>query len=97
MPGFVAAVQPSVTVPMGLTHLYYICFLSGFAISASVFSLLHFIFPAVTSQRFVADGTSPRELMKEYQERWDAEIVESATDTEKNAVVESREVDASDF
>lgn len=97
MPGFVAAVQPSVTVPIGLTHLYYICFLSGFAISASIYCLLHLIFPAVGSKQFVADVASLRELMKEYQDRWDGQTIESASDTDKNGVVLSREVDAPYF
>lgn len=71
MPGFVAAVQTSITVPIGLTHLYYICFLSGFAISAGVYCFLHFVFPAKMSQGFVKDGSSPAYLQRDYQERWD--------------------------
>ena len=46
MPGFMAAIQPSATVSIGLTHLYYICFLAGFAISASIYYIPHFIFLA---------------------------------------------------
>ena len=97
MPGFVTAVQPSVIVPVGLTHLYYICLMYGFATGASIYCLLHFIFPAVASKQFVADATSPRELMKGYQDRWNGQTVASARDTDKNRVVVSREVDASYF
>lgn len=71
MPGFVASVQPSVTVPIGLTHLYYICFLAGFAISAGLYCALHFVFPDRASQAFVRNAPEARVLMREYQDRWD--------------------------
>jgi NCS1 family nucleobase:cation symporter-1 len=71
MPGFIAAVQPSITVPIGLTHLYYICFLSGFAISASVYCTLHFVFPTRAVKDFVVKSAPAEVLMREYQERWD--------------------------
>jgi len=74
MPGFIAAVKPSITVPKALTHLYYLCFLSGFAISASLYVFLHFVFPAKASQAFVKNGSTPASLMRKYQERWDGEI-----------------------
>ena len=68
MPGFIVAVQLSVTVPVGLTHLHYICFLAGFAISAIIYCALHFVFPAHASKQFVAEDLSARELMREYGE-----------------------------
>lgn len=71
MPGFVASVQTDVSIPIGLTHLYYICFLVGFAISASVYCLLHFVFPARMSEEFVKDGASAAFLMQEYRDRWE--------------------------
>ncbi len=93
MPGFVAAVDSSITVPIGLTHLYYICFLVGFAISASVFCLLHLIFPAKDVVHFVASNPSAKFLMAEYQDRWDGESSEVSEDASKNAHVVDREVD----
>jgi NCS1 family nucleobase:cation symporter-1 len=95
MPGFVAAVQPSITVPIGLTHLYYICFLAGFAISASIYCSLHFIFPARELKQFVENSPSAKELMVEYQERWDGESSEFVSDVDKNAQVLDREVNFS--
>jgi NCS1 family nucleobase:cation symporter-1 len=73
MPGFVASVQPSVTVPIGIIHLYYICFLVGFVISASLYCFLHFIFPAKSLQEFVKNGSTPASLMSQYQDRWDGD------------------------
>ncbi|KAE8331902.1 permease for cytosine/purines, uracil, thiamine, allantoin-domain-containing protein [Aspergillus sergii] len=43
LPGFVAHVDPSVAVPVGLTRIYYICFFTGTAISAGVYTALHCI------------------------------------------------------
>lgn len=60
-------------MPIGLTHLYYICFLSGIAISASVFIALHYLFPAEQVKEFVDSAPSPAILQVEYRERWDAE------------------------
>ncbi|CZR69975.1 related to uracil permease [Phialocephala subalpina] len=95
MPGFVASVQPSVTVPIGLTHLYYICFLAGFSISASVYCGLHFIFPAEGLNRFVASSPPARALMAEYQDRWDGETSEVVSDFGKDTRVVDREVNFS--
>lgn len=92
MPGFVASVDTSITVPTGLKHLYYICFLVGFAISASVFCLLHLVFPAKDVVHFVASNPSARFLMAEYQDRWDGESSDVAEDVSKNARVVDREV-----
>lgn len=58
---------------MGLTHLYYICFLSGLFITSAVYCALHFIFPVKKINDFL-DSASPAEtLMREYRERWDEE------------------------
>jgi NCS1 family nucleobase:cation symporter-1 len=71
MPGFISAVSPSITVPLGFTHLYYICFLSGFTISAAVYSSLHTLFPARAVQAFVKHAPEPKVLMRMYQQKWD--------------------------
>ncbi|KAF8851032.1 NCS1 nucleoside transporter family protein [Acephala macrosclerotiorum] len=92
MPGFVDSVQLLVKIPIGLTHLYYICFLTGFAISANVHCALHIIFPAEGLNHFVASSPPGRALMAEYQDRWDGETSEAVSDFDKDARVVDREV-----
>jgi len=93
MPGFVASVQPSVVVQIGFTHLYYICFLSGFAISTAVYSTLHFLFPAQASKNFVENSPFPENLMTDYEQRWDSESGDIwSEDANKHARVGAREV-----
>jgi NCS1 family nucleobase:cation symporter-1 len=97
MPGFVAAVQPSITVPISLTHLYYICFLAGFAISATIYCVLHLTCPAHASKQFVEESPSARALMRKYQERRDGESSEFVSDVDKDkdaGVATSREVNS---
>ena len=71
LPGFVSQVNPSIKVPIGLTHLYYICFLTGLAISAAVYVTLHYLFPVKSVRQFVESAPPARVLMREYRERWD--------------------------
>jgi NCS1 family nucleobase:cation symporter-1 len=93
MPGFVAAVQPTIIMPIELRHLYYICFLSGFAISSAVFCFLHFMFSAHEITGLVTRSPPPRVLMNEYQDRWDGEISEGIeNDVNKHGIVTDREV-----
>lgn len=75
MPGFVASVQPSLSVPIGFTHLYYICFLSGFTISAAVYCTLHYVFPSKAVQEWVKGSLSSAVLIGEYRDQWDGEVV----------------------
>lgn len=77
LPGFVAYVSPGINVPIGLTRLYYICFLSGLAISAAVYCVLHLLFPAGAVQDFVETAPPAASLMREYRERWDHGEVET--------------------
>jgi len=72
LPGFIASVNSNVSVPIGLTHLYYICFLAGFAISASVYCFLHLVFPARRLQDFVVHAPPAKVLMEEYRSACDA-------------------------
>jgi NCS1 family nucleobase:cation symporter-1 len=60
-------------VPIGLTHLFYICFLSGITISATVFIALHYFFPASSVREFVQSAPPPAVLMTEYREQWDTQ------------------------
>jgi len=71
LPGFVAYVGSGITVPVGLTHLYYICFLSGLVISSAVYCMLHYVFPVSAIKDFVENAPPAKVLMCEYQERWD--------------------------
>ena len=71
MPGFISAVNTSITIPIGCTRLYYICFLNGFAISSVVFITLHRFFPAPMQKDFVDSPVDKRQVMREYQEKWD--------------------------
>ena len=72
LPGFVATVNASVTVPMGLLHLYDICFLVGFAICSSLYCFLHYVFPARKVQDFVTNAPAARVLMRIHREDTDA-------------------------
>lgn len=71
LPGFIAYVNPSITVPIGLTHLYYICFLTGMSISAAVYVALHYAVPDRRLQAFVNSAPPARQLMDEYRELYD--------------------------
>lgn len=71
LPGFIAYVSPSITVPIGLTHLYYICFLTGMSISAAVYVALHYAVPDRRLQAFVNSAPPARQLMDEYRELYD--------------------------
>ncbi|KAE8348185.1 permease for cytosine/purines, uracil, thiamine, allantoin-domain-containing protein [Aspergillus coremiiformis] len=73
LPGFVAHLDPRVAVPVGFTRVYYICFLTGTAISAVVYAALHYVFPAAAVRSFVATAPSPGTLMREYRARWEEE------------------------
>ncbi|KAJ5166291.1 Allantoin permease [Penicillium canariense] len=86
LPGFAAYVKPSVVVPTGLTHIYYICFLSGLAISAAVYCSLHYLFPVLAVRDFVQTSPPAEVLMREYRERWDRgdEVETILTETTKS-------------
>jgi NCS1 family nucleobase:cation symporter-1 len=75
MPGFVAAVQPNITVAIGWTRVYYLSFLVGFFISSVVYIGLHWAFPAPSVKDFVMSRTSARQNMADCQAKWDGEEV----------------------
>ena len=77
MPGFIASVNTSVVVPVGFTHLYSICFLSGFAISATIFVSLHYLFPAQNMQTFAKSPQTSKDLVDYYRETGDAQAVDA--------------------
>jgi nucleobase:cation symporter-1, NCS1 family len=72
MPGFVANVNASIHVSLGWTRVYYLSFLVGFSIAAVVYIALHRFFPAPSVKDFVLSPATHKEVMAEYQERWDA-------------------------
>lgn len=88
MPGFISAVSPGVTVPIGATRLYYICFLNGCAISALIFVALNYAFPAKKLKAYVHGPESWREARIEFRDRWDTLADDhAATSTTKEVEV----------
>lgn len=71
LPGFIAAVSTSVTVPAGATELYYLNYLYGFLSSALVYWALHAAFPDKRLAAWVAESPDAKTLQREYQEKWD--------------------------
>lgn len=74
LPGFVAAVDPSTSVPAGATELYYLSYIYGFLSSGLVFALLHRIFPSRPHAEFVNQSVSSLQLRRTYRERWDVTL-----------------------
>ncbi|KAL6233633.1 hypothetical protein BDW75DRAFT_251916 [Aspergillus navahoensis] len=56
MPGFIAAVNTSITVSDGATEMYYMNYLYGFLASAAVHTFLHRVVPDQKLDAFVKDG-----------------------------------------
>lgn len=66
MLGIISAVNTTITVPIGLTHIYYINFLTGFLIASVVLIVLHWAFPTPSQKAFVMSPVSANENMAEY-------------------------------
>ncbi|GJC89774.1 transporter aclS [Colletotrichum liriopes] len=77
LPGFIAAVDMSVTVSEGATELYYMSYLYGLLSSGLVYALLHKVFPARALYAFVRDAPSPRELQEMQKGKWDVTLAET--------------------
>ncbi|KAL3437841.1 permease for cytosine/purines, uracil, thiamine, allantoin-domain-containing protein [Aspergillus tetrazonus] len=71
MPGFVAAVNTSITVSDAATELYYINYLYGFLVSAAVHAFLHWLIPDWKLHAFVTDNTPASEIQELSNARWD--------------------------
>ncbi|KAI1484960.1 NCS1 nucleoside transporter family protein [Biscogniauxia mediterranea] len=71
MPGFVAAVDTSVSVPDGLTELYYLSYIYSFLAAAAAYYALHKIFPDKALDRFIQTAPPSTILRAIYQEKWD--------------------------
>lgn len=96
LPGFIAAVDTSVSVSDGATELYYTNYMYGFLSSALVYSVLHFAFPDARSDDFVRNSPSARDLQQQYQSRWDdvtlaetPELHDDSSDSHKNQGLET--------
>lgn len=77
MPGFVAAVNTSVTVTDGATELYYMSYIYGFLTGGAVYALLHRLFPARAVASFVQESPPARELRETAYGRWDVSLAET--------------------
>lgn len=77
LPGFVASVNSSVTLPDSMRELYMTSYIYGFLSSGVVFALLHVVFPAHAVNNFVKDRQSAAEVQKHYSERWDVSLVQA--------------------
>ena len=71
MPGFIAAVNTSVSVSDGAVELYDLNYVYGFFASGLVFVLLHKVFPSADVDAFVNGPATPEQIMYEARERWD--------------------------
>jgi NCS1 family nucleobase:cation symporter-1 len=71
LPGFIAAVNTSVTVPDGATELYYMSYLYGFFASGAVYALLHRLFPAAQLDNFVNGSMPAEQLIGLYSDKWE--------------------------
>ncbi|KAF4840966.1 Transporter aclS [Colletotrichum siamense] len=77
MPGFVAAVDTSVTVSPGATELYYMSYVYGLLSSGLVYAVLHRVFPAKALDSFVKTAPSARELQEFHLGKWDVTLAET--------------------
>ncbi|PTB38740.1 hypothetical protein M441DRAFT_71094 [Trichoderma asperellum CBS 433.97] len=74
LPGFIAAINTSVSLPDGMTELYFLNYLYGFTSSAVVYSLLHWIFPAKPVDDFVKNAPSAKEVQRHFTDRWEVDL-----------------------
>ncbi|KAI8200844.1 ncs1 nucleoside transporter family protein [Colletotrichum sp. SAR 10_76] len=77
MPGFVAAVDTSVTVSPGATELYYMSYVYGLLSSGLVYAVLHRVFPAKALDSFVKTAPSAKELQEFHLGKWDVTLAET--------------------
>ncbi|KAI8285660.1 ncs1 nucleoside transporter family protein [Colletotrichum sp. SAR 10_98] len=77
MPGFVAAVDTSVTVSPVATELYYMSYVYGLVSSGLVYAVLHRVFPAKALDSFVKTAPSARELQEFHLGKWDVTLAET--------------------
>jgi NCS1 family nucleobase:cation symporter-1 len=71
MPGFIAAVNPSVHISNGAINLYQLNYLFGFVVSALVYYGLHKFVPDERFNAFIKGGDTAKDVQHLYDERWD--------------------------
>ncbi|KAL4935176.1 hypothetical protein BDV06DRAFT_234578 [Aspergillus oleicola] len=86
MPGFVAAVNTSISVSDEATELYYINYLYGFLVSAAVHTFLHWVIPDRKLDSFVKDATPAKEIQALYNSRWEVAAGQDAVEGEVQVV-----------
>lgn len=77
MPGFIAAVDTSVTVSPGATELYYMSYVYGLLSSGLVYAVLHRVFPVKVLESFVRTAPSAKELRELHLGEWDCTLAET--------------------
>lgn len=77
MPGFIAAVDTSVSVSPGAIELYYMSYIYGLLSSGLVYAVLHRVFPAKALNSFVRAAPSARELQEFHLGKWDVALAET--------------------
>ncbi|KAM0220574.1 hypothetical protein ACHAPA_004005 [Fusarium lateritium] len=88
MPGFIAAVNPSVQISNGAINLYQLNYLFGFVVSAFVYYTLHRFVPDERFNAFVKGGDTAKDVQQVYEERWDM----TYTDTDGEPGSESHSI-----
>ncbi|KAJ4248733.1 hypothetical protein NW762_012571 [Fusarium torreyae] len=86
LPGFIAAVNPSVHISDGAIELYYLNYLFGFLVSALVYYVLHLAVPDKGFDAFVKDGTPAKEVQRVYDERWDMTYTDGEPASEEHSI-----------
>lgn len=66
--------NPTVTVSVGLTRLFYISFLTGMTISGVVYVGMHYVFPDGRLKAFVHSAALAEQVMAEYEEQYDLAV-----------------------
>ncbi|KAF2009429.1 NCS1 nucleoside transporter family protein [Aaosphaeria arxii CBS 175.79] len=71
MPGFVASVNKSISIPDSLIQLYFMSYIYGFFSSAVVYVVLHVVFPAPSLDTFVKSEASATETIQKSKANWE--------------------------
>ncbi|RFN55296.1 hypothetical protein FIE12Z_549 [Fusarium flagelliforme] len=87
MPGFIAAVNPSVQISDGAIELYRLNYLFGFMISAVVYYVLHLVVPERKLDEFVKDGISAQETQQKYHESWNMPYTDGEPGSQERIIV----------
>ena len=94
LPGFIAAVNLSISIPDGVTELYYLNYVYGFMASAFAYALLHRLVSDQKLDAFVQENTSAKEVQDLYHGRWDITYAEAGAEIE-DPLPDNRKVAAS--